>query len=437
MPVFFLSSSHDRMHHALEVLGYELQRDGPVRSYESALVDSIGPTHDLFYIDGLIKYFRKNLVPGIEDECPPICISSSEYYSYTHDDKVLVQYWRAAGSGATANPLWRVDDISALELSTLLLRLYPPFSSDAAEDMQASGCDKPFIEKVSIKLSYTSLVADSFIDNESYTTLLPSKQPPEAWSIHAAFRGLGDEGAGLSCASCIRRLLGLYLCGKVCQSDTPMRMARSVGQNGLERVAVVSAILSQKTRSLLDGVQQLSSAEDPNNGTSSSLENAVRYMFRQSATAPAALLDDNDRYLPLVEGVSWVGLLSLLVGCATRGKIDKIVSLWVSCLKRLRINWESGNVEGLPFLSYRSSFHGDEEGSPRKLWTDSLWDDVLKSTKACLPDKTQSVFVQKLQMLHFCTVVRGLPLTVPVETPGGAFELARRLTYTKDIDAHL
>jgi len=437
MPVFFLSSSHDRMHHALEVLGYELQRDGPVRSYESALVDSIGPTHDLFYIDGLIKYFRKNLVSGTEDECQPICISSSEYYSYTHEDKVLVQYWRAAGGGAAANPLWRVDDISALELSTLLLRLYPPSSSDATEDMQAS--DKPFIEKVSIKLSYNSLVADSFIDNESYTTLLPSKQPPEAWSIHATFRGLENEGAGLSYASCIRRLLGLYLCGKVCQSDTPMRMARSVGQNGLERVAVVSAILSQKTRSLLDGVQQLSSAEDPNNGISSSLENAIQYMFRQSATAPAALLDDNDQsfYLPHVEGGSWVGLLSLFVGCATRGKIDKIVSLWVSCLKRLRNNWESGNVEGLPFLPYRSPFHGDEEGSPRKLWTDSLWDDVLKSTKACLPDKTQSVFVQKLQMLHFCTVVRSLPLTVPVEAPGGAFELARRLPSTNDIDAHL
>lgn len=439
MPVFFLSSSHDRMHHALEVLGYELQRDGTVRSYESALVDSIGPTHDLFYIDGLVKYFRKVLAPETEVGCSPICISSSECYTYTHDGKVLVQYWRATSVGAAANPLWRVEDISALELSTLLLRLYPPSSFDAAEDIQASSSDKPFIEKVSINLSYNALVADSFIDNESYTTLLPSKQPPEAWSIYATFRGLGGEGAGLSSASCIRRLLGLYLCGKVCQSNAPMRMARSMRQNGLERVAAVSAILSQKTRFLVDGAQQLSSADDPNNGTTSSLENSVQYLFRQSATAPSALSDDNDPscYSPLVAGGSWVGLLSLFVGCATRGNIDKIVDLWVNCLKRLRKNWESGNVKGLPFLHNRPPFRGDEKASPRQLWTDSLWDDVLNSTKTCLPDKTQSVFVQKIQMLHFCAVVRKFPLTVSVETPGGALELARRLPTTYDIDAHL
>lgn len=121
---------------------------------------------------------------------------------------------------------------------TLLLNSYQQQSGTAgapSSDTTRSADFQVPLEKIMIQVHFQDLQQGSVVDNDYYTTLLPSKLPASAWGAKATFAPVslqrsGSEGSGRTgvnymdilspaavsplFASSLRRLLALYVCGK-------------------------------------------------------------------------------------------------------------------------------------------------------------------------------------------------------------------------------
>ena len=128
---------------------------------------------------------------------------------------------------------------------TLLLQAYQQQPNSQTNDGESSNFNNSSmksdfqvpLEKIHVQVHYRDLKHGSVVDNDYYTTLLPSKLPPSAWSAKATFAptslqsnggGARTQGSGgfnyldiLSppavsplLATSLRRLLALYVCGK-------------------------------------------------------------------------------------------------------------------------------------------------------------------------------------------------------------------------------
>jgi hypothetical protein len=122
---------------------------------------------------------------------------------------------------------------------SLLLQAYHQQSPGNSRTMSGGGDSNQKtefqvpLEKVMVQVHYQDLKQGSVVDNDYYTTLLPSKLPPSAWGAQATFAPTTLPGSSSSgprgvnyldiltpqavsplFATSLRRLLALYVCGK-------------------------------------------------------------------------------------------------------------------------------------------------------------------------------------------------------------------------------
>lgn len=438
LPVFFCSTSLERIHNAFEVMGNEIVNHTSMRHYESSVLGTIDSKHELFYFDGVMNHFR-NRMPHLREPNQSVRkVSIEESFVYEHDDSILYRYSKASDDEIFNDGN---NHLKLRDLITHILRrsrsLVPPL---------------PLLKSLTIQLTYLNLTVDSITDNIAYTTLIPSNQPATAWSAQAKFRDVPTfnkfvstssspasvDGTSLGISSCVRRIFGLYIIGKSCEKRTVMADFMPNASNA-EKATFVAALLSFKSREALDSLLVKHESID-----SSRVDMSWAFLFHESlieALKKSPALDNCDERCPRF--CSWIGLLSMFTGCS-QGSVETIGKEWAACLKKLRDNWNTGNVKTFPFFNStdNSTLYSDQKVNP--LWMSSLWNDVIErgaidGCNLCLPNKSQSVITQKLQMLRFCTATKEVSLSYPVlmEAENSFIDLARRVPSTFDSDTML
>ena len=396
VPVFFASSSTDRLDDATVVLGYEIcssrstwQRDS-VRHFESSLLDSnIDAKHDLFFVDGLLKHFKGSIHHF--SSLNQLRIAVGETFTHTQQSEPFV-------TSSSNEQVTYSKDITRTDFIV----------SSLGRCRRSRGL---ICHQLSVHLAYQRTSFENLQDSASYTTLVPSKQPADSWKMNVSFRkdssslpSEADDVYALGYASCLRRILALYIYGKSVEAGVRMAGLK-LDSWAFERASSISSILSVATSNSLKAFASSNLQDDGTDIKMSSDKDCLPLLFSQSMES-----QNND--------AEWLSLLSVLVGCS-QGTVEDVAGLWRNCLQRLRTAWESKEVDGFQFLG--SSKHRGEMGATEgevvpsvPLWKRSLWEDLLFSEgeQLSLPDVEKSILMQKLQMLRFCTAVKDCKATV-------------------------
>ena len=430
LPVFFVSQSFERIEGTREVLGYEICGN-LVRQYESNLIEA-DSRHEMFYLDGIAKYFKRHMFdfadPGLFAH-----VALIERFSYLHDGSPLHQYWSLANpkvSRVLGLPLEELGELTTTTMLVKMLRTYPDFYANPRS------AAVPFLQNFSVTLSYEDINPDTVVDNDSYTTLIPSKQPPTAWSAAASF--FSDDPGGnvfaLGSAGCIRRILGLYVLAKACPSGQQFSQL-SCDESAVDKAFSISSLLSARSRQAIHTLVH--------EGSEALSDFLILFHKPLSKTLKQNDISKDFDIISSPPVGTWASLLSVVVGCGRSG-LETLAQDWRLSLKQLRSSWECGRVEDYLFLSTSG---GRTEASEKvlPLWACSLWDDMLQKWKqegldVSLPDTNQSLFTQKLQMLHFCTASKstvGLCTKYLGPQESKPLPLLRRLPTLVDYDAHL
>jgi hypothetical protein len=149
-------------------------------------------------------------------------ISSSEgYKQHKHIDIISYERNRSdSGSGMSS------DRLSALQQACNQGQATP--SPRSGGPVWKKPHNQIPLEKIMVQVQFKNLKHGSVVDNDYYTTLLPSKLPPSSWGAKAIFetdaaqsRGnvsytdiLSPPSVSPLFSTSLRRLLALYVCGK-------------------------------------------------------------------------------------------------------------------------------------------------------------------------------------------------------------------------------
>ena len=427
LPVFFVSQSFEHIESTREVLGYEICGH-LVRQYESNLIEA-DSRHEMFFLDGIAKYFKRHIF----DFADPGLVRTTliERFSYLHDGSPLHQYWTLTNPSVLGLPLEELGELTTTTMLAKMIRTYPDFYSNPRSSAVA------FLQNFSVTLSYTNINPVAVVDNDSYTTLIPSKQPPTAWSAAASF--LTDDPGGnvfaLGSAGCIRRILGLYVVAKVCPSGQQFSQL-SCDKSAVDKAFSISSLLSARSRQAIHTLVH--------EGSDAPTDFQILFHKILSKTLKQNDISKEFDVISSPPIGTWASLLSMIIGSGRSG-LETLAQDWRLSLKQLRSSWECGRVEDYLFLSTCGCRTDASSDKVVPLWARSLWDDMLQKWKqegldVSLPDTNQSLFTQKLQMLRFCTASKttlGLYTKYLGPRESKPLPLLRRLPTLVDYDTHL
>lgn len=425
--VFYLPQSIDTLATSTEVLGYALipsldpanrnKYDGTVH-YHSTMYSAIHPKHELFYVDGLARHFQHTLSNF-----------SNGYINLSKDRSYLSTWEQYDFYPRTAPPLY--------------IPHYPahPIMSSTLEDLSAAFPEREHnnlvkITTIGIQIHYKHLKLHSIVDNENYTTLLPSKLPPSAWMTSAHFTPIATKtksdimNTTSSYANCLRRLLAMYVCGKCCTSGASIHSVLTEELCVDEQKANgISAIMSLETKAavnmLAESLNHMDIVEDGTWNNFPSPQDLVMRVFSRSLW-----IDDDDNAASPPKPVvapwnwlphsrtspvgSWLSLVSVYMGGL--GDLRSSLGFWIECLKEVRVHWENRlPIPRLhppvpilrPHASPRKEGVASRVDVDTPLWSAPLWDDVIEKYRASgtpfsCPDLSQCLVFQKLQVNGSC-----------------------------------
>lgn len=511
---FLASSQISKIDDSVEVLGYKIVMQAPhtqqslllpifhssgVIFYESVVQESVGRKHQLYYLDGLLRLFGSKLWNfsygniAISDEL--VVISVWEMYDYlpTKNSSASIYVLTSNVTSLTnrTHPAIQstLDDLSA------------GFAALYSETSMSLGVDR-----ITLQLCYKDMKQGSVVDNDYYTTLLPSKLPPKAFVAHAEFaspssiRTIQSPDPNSACvySSALRRLLALYICCKTAKKGMPLRSFTTIdGGNAseiinIEKANSIAYVLSKECRRSVELLCATATAEyihnPPNNSGNHQNDLLMRIFSRSlwidspadgpwstlnvngseksqhtSDPSPFTLAEETHLKLKSHDKIAWdwlgranaapVGsLLSLsAIFMSSLNDITMMATLWQDFVRELRIHWENRipiprlypsvpiTVENGPTTSTRTNSSSNRSRSlssnppyeninkeiPKAIvplnygvdqwidtsnevyepmWVSPLWDDVInkgikKGIPFSLPNPTQNLAFQKLQVL--------------------------------------
>ena len=311
MPIFLSSEPIGYTRHAKELLGYHIlgprlsdheaslqtAGDPAVGHFESSVLAPVTRKHSLYYLDGLVRLFGAKVwkfsygTLNVSEE--QLALSSWETYNYQphysgggQQGQEGGDRWATPPSHSPAltptNSFARRPEATPEEVVRALAgagkgataRL-PPALQSTLEDLQAcfpdshdpytlSATDLP-LWKLSVQLHFAAMKQSAVVDNDYYTTLLPSKLPPAAFSASAEFSNaykapvaptahelMSEPSIAPVYSSSLRRLLAMYVCGKSCKPGHTFRSLS--GKDGpvsvlnTDKAINISSILSTDSR---------------------------------------------------------------------------------------------------------------------------------------------------------------------------------------------
>lgn len=400
IPVFLISSKMNSIDESIEVLGYKVlsphsdqyfYSDRPQQSgvihYESMTHDSVGRKHSFYYLDGLLRLFGAKLWSfsygniSISDEL--VVITVWELYNYS-PSKAL----QSSNSSSADNP-----DVSKSKLSNVFgaaLRTHPAMQS-TLDDLSA-GFAALYSETIltlpvthiSIQLCFKDMKQGSVVDNDYYTTLLPSKLPPKAFVAKCTFAPPSSIRANQTVdptgmcvySSTLRRLLSFYILCKTGKRGLTLRSfinpeGTSIVDNlDIEKAQNIAYVLSKECRTSLTSLSSTALPEylasiHANNAISSQHDLLMRVFSRSlwidkpDIWGPAAITEANDggekKHASVLDygKIAWnwlgntnaapVGSLLSLASTFMGGlqDISSMATFWQELVIELRVHWEN------------------------------------------------------------------------------------------------
>lgn len=293
IPIFLSSEPLGYVRHAKEVLGYhivsprinehdagnDLSSHPAVGHFESSMLPNVTRKHALYYLDGLSRLFGAKLwkfsCGSINVSEETVIMSAWETYDYQP------QYFGSEHTPNNKKPVLSNQGSFSLKpalvpsISDGIGWRMPSSLQSTLEDLQACFPDTvdPYslspsevpLWKLSIQLHFAGMKQSATVDNDYYTTLLPSKLPPAAFSASAEFSGtykspstptahelMSEPSMMPIYSSSLRRLLAMYICGKSCKPGHTFRSLS--GKDGpvtvlnTDKAINISTILSTDTR---------------------------------------------------------------------------------------------------------------------------------------------------------------------------------------------
>ena len=325
----------------------------------------------------------------------------------------------------------------------------------------------------------------SIVDNWNYTNLLPSKQPPSCWNIRVSYKNintvskLDNEVTICPLANMIRRYTCYYVQGKVCKKGVTLgyitssatskndqfdnqflslleekyksnkpEVSSHLGQLiDLDKAISIVSVLSPETQLLMRDLITMCNSKV--NHKYSEIQPLLQSLFDNDSNGSHAHVASTIRGSSSLG--SWIQIFAFYAG-QLDGGIQLFSYFWTQCLDRLHLKWEeSDESKKVPFITGEVRLN-----QVTKLLSDRLlWDDQSNLAQY-IPDITQPLLMQKLQMLLFCMNTRDIPnwcecpieyvdrlCTFPASVGDGEREkvtvtgpmLLRRLPMTEDIIA--
>ncbi len=469
IPIFLVSSTLDKIEQSRSILGYKIINRGTSvisNQYESTLIEGIDYNHEICYIDGIKKlYYAKYLRFYSNMINKFIVISINEEYKY--------KYRSSSTSAGNTDGEQVCDAINESRIKGIhgFYRVNTTIRN---------------VAELGIKLSYTNMHnSDSIVDNWNYTNLLPSKQPPSCWNIRVAFKNinaaskLDNEVTICPLANMIRRYTCYYIQGKVCKKGVTLgyitssttskndqfdnqflslleekyksnkpEVSSHLGQLiDLDKAMSIVSVLSPETQLLMRDLITMCNTN-------------VKHKYSEIQPLLESLFDNhsngsNAHVTSTIRGSSslgsWIQIFAFYAG-QLDGGIQLFSYFWTQCLDRLHLKWEdSDESKKVPFINGKVSLNQVTIRLSDRL----LWDDQSNLAQY-IPDITQPLLMQKLQMLLFCMNTRDIPnwcecpveyvdrhCTLPASVGDGEREqatvtgpmLLRRLPMTEDIIA--
>ena len=160
---------------------------------------------------------------------------------------------------------------------------------------------------------------------------------------------------------------------------------------------------------------------------------------------PANIDIDNGSVSNRSEMGNWMGVFAILCGCIPYGA-KEITHCWFEVVRKLHESWGEGilfRTINWQIGSPKASNGPDNSSLPvykQSLWIDALARKQKDGVFVTVPDCTESIILQKMQMIHFCTVMKEedpfIRLAKPAEEAMNDDvtipELCRRLPLTED-----
>jgi hypothetical protein len=458
LPVDFVSANSAAF--LADIKGYEVRAvevnvDEHIRCvlmYETSVLDGIDSHNELLYLDGLLKHFDHKLFSlsvGSVSAHDTVC-STTEVFHYSHDGSSLSQRTQPP----TKYPLLTNSELKGSGVSgggytyshfnylTQLWCLFPDYvpSSAATSELE-------------IRIRYPDLRQGAFMDNERYTTLQPSKQEACHWSVRAAFKPLHKVAtkrmaidgqlhmSSSTVASCLRRLLSFFTYSHCCcPSDVTMTALLKLNKQSPDvkiryvdraQAVIEASKATSKTMAIFDEmfskVARTTKAPEANKYMS--------LIFSQHNRWPTAYNGDLEGKEPSTLPAS-LGSLTELLGVAIGSlavDMQSVAEMWSDCVLELRRHWEMDlplpaawnpilakdiDESRLDLLEMNSLVpatlpaHFTMGDVAESAWTRHLWNDCLsqkndkEGSLVTIPDRAQSVLVQKLQYLNFCIIMK-------------------------------
>eukprot|EP01036_Dinobryon_divergens_P024347 gene24346-32789_t len=310
-----------------------------------------------------------------------------------------------------------------------------------------------------------------------------------------------DLGKALWMSTCIRRLLVLFIlsqCGKDgCMAAAAFDDPKTPSENLLDSNMMnqVKEVLSTVTKELLvEGLNDSkmsnstlspTSPSDLSRHSSAEVEDSatvmkdslgdlsagsivgskfqsLQFLFnttskRKDSSGPIFIFEHMGSLLPIgidaaysnvvsrSEMGNWMSVFAILCGCVPYGA-KEITHYWFEVVRKLheswsegvlfrKINWQKGSPE--------TSNGPDDSSMPvykQSLWIDALARKQNEGVFVTVPDCAESIILQKMQMIHFCTVMKEEDPFVRLVRPAEEAmndditipELCRRLPLTED-----
>jgi hypothetical protein len=293
IPIFLSSEPLGYVRHAKEVLGYHIvsprinEHDAgqssslhpAVGHFESSTLPNVTRKHALYYLDGLSRLFGAKLwkfsCGGINVSEETVSMSAWETYDYQPQNLGSEQSPSPKTPVLTSQGSFSFKTGTSVTTAAGGVWKMPPSLQSTLEDLQACFPDTvdPYslspteipLWKLSIQLHFAGMKQSATVDNDYYTTLLPSKLPPAAFSASAEFSSIYKSPPTPTAhelmtepsmmpiySSSLRRLLAMYICGKSCKPGHTFRSLSgkdgSVTVLNTDKAINISTILSTDTR---------------------------------------------------------------------------------------------------------------------------------------------------------------------------------------------
>ena len=381
-----------------------------VRHYISYIMEDIDHESPLYYFDGLLSAFHKDLASFLShnEVTKTVFVELTECF--------VISYVPLEVSGQNFHD--------------------HPVLQNTIEDLWFSNYDfSPYTDvqfALIVKAQWEDVKHSNIIENSKFSTFQPSKLTPSCWGVELSY---DQNRRALPLSRCLRKLFTLYLLGKgspeknsvsdLHQRFSDLNYDSGSGANftpSFQKTKYTAAVLSRGTRDVLDYLLGNASVLTEKSDFEEYLMklNARFLWVQRQELENIGLLPWN--WLKDVGAApvgSWLSLAAIYVG--SKDSLYEMLDIWQGFVRDLRIHQESGvplarlyaptpigggeSVDDKIDLATTST-STEVEDSHNLFWDDIMAQKRSHGTPFSLPDCSKTAMYQKLQMLQMCILCK-------------------------------